>query len=443
MRERLEDDDWSKDKNSRTIHLNKKRNLINGLKQVKGITLVALVITIIIIIILSTVAISFAFGDNGLIKRAEDAKKYYTNDTAYTEETITNAEAYLEEVIWNVKMVKSADGVTVPVPIGFTASSVIEKDGRKAENTVAGGFVIYQGYEPVTNENVAEEQKSRNQFVWIPVNEEDLAEMYNTTTPETAEDTVLSKSSLNEETTVTKLYSKLRVRDGDIYTEGVPAETTNVREPDILLDTTEGDAADRGINLLKSELGYSGTNTEILKNFAQDMVDEYEAVFNSIKKYGGFYVGRYELTGTADTPTVQREQDVLTAPIAERWYGLKNACNKIVNNDKVESIMIYGNQWDEIMDWLVDTGAKNSDEVNVNSSSWGNYRDSSEEADIEGHGNLQQSGYSDAWSANNIYDLAGNYWDWTQEAYEINSRVYRRRNLSCVWRQLSIFCSLR
>ena len=47
LRERLEDDDWSKDKNSRTIHLNKKRNLINGLKQVKGITLVALVITII------------------------------------------------------------------------------------------------------------------------------------------------------------------------------------------------------------------------------------------------------------------------------------------------------------------------------------------------------------------------------------------------------------
>ena len=57
------------------------------------------ILNIIIIIILSTVAISFAFGDNGLIKRAEDAEKYYANDTAYTEGSITNAEAYLDEAI--------------------------------------------------------------------------------------------------------------------------------------------------------------------------------------------------------------------------------------------------------------------------------------------------------------------------------------------------------
>ncbi len=41
----------------------------------KGITLVALVITIIIIIILSTIAINFTFGENGLITRAEQAKE--------------------------------------------------------------------------------------------------------------------------------------------------------------------------------------------------------------------------------------------------------------------------------------------------------------------------------------------------------------------------------
>ena len=98
-----------------------KRTNANLLKNAKGITLVALVITIIIIIILSTVAISFAFGDNGLIKRAENAKEYYANDTVYTEESVSNAEAYLEEALGNVKMVESADGATVPVPKGFTA----------------------------------------------------------------------------------------------------------------------------------------------------------------------------------------------------------------------------------------------------------------------------------------------------------------------------------
>ena len=43
-------------------------------KNQKGVTLVALVITIIVIIILSTVTIDLAFGNNGLIKRAQLAK---------------------------------------------------------------------------------------------------------------------------------------------------------------------------------------------------------------------------------------------------------------------------------------------------------------------------------------------------------------------------------
>ena len=65
----------------------------------RGITLVALVITIIILIILATVAISFAFGNNGLIGRAEDARDYYANDTKYTEEAIANVDAYLDQYV--------------------------------------------------------------------------------------------------------------------------------------------------------------------------------------------------------------------------------------------------------------------------------------------------------------------------------------------------------
>ena len=65
----------------------------------KGITLVALVITIIILIILATVTINFTFGNNGLIKSAEDAKGMYANDTNYTEDSITNIESYLDDLL--------------------------------------------------------------------------------------------------------------------------------------------------------------------------------------------------------------------------------------------------------------------------------------------------------------------------------------------------------
>ena len=56
-------------------------------------------ITIIVLIILAVAAINLAFGDNGLIKRAEDARDYYTNDTVYTDEALANLDAYLDEMI--------------------------------------------------------------------------------------------------------------------------------------------------------------------------------------------------------------------------------------------------------------------------------------------------------------------------------------------------------
>ena len=69
------------------------------LKNQRGITLVALVITIIILIILATVAISFAFGNEGLVNRAEQASDMYANDTKYTDDSITNVEHYINDIL--------------------------------------------------------------------------------------------------------------------------------------------------------------------------------------------------------------------------------------------------------------------------------------------------------------------------------------------------------
>ena len=79
--------------------MEKLRKRFQRISKEKGITLVALVVTIIILIILATVAINFAFGSNGLIRRAEDARDYYANDTAYTDESMANVESYLDELI--------------------------------------------------------------------------------------------------------------------------------------------------------------------------------------------------------------------------------------------------------------------------------------------------------------------------------------------------------
>ena len=123
------------------------------------------------------------------------------------------------------------------------------------------------------------------------------------------------------------MYSKLRSINGDSYTADIPG-TSNVREPDILTSTGSGDASTisgYGINLITSVFGLSGDNASIMKQWAEMLVDEYEAVYESIKKYDGFYIGRYEITGDATIPTVQRNKVVLTASTANKWYGLKKS----------------------------------------------------------------------------------------------------------------------
>ena len=47
------------------------------LKQQKGITLVALVITIVVLIILAGVAISLTLGDSGIFQKAKDGRDNY------------------------------------------------------------------------------------------------------------------------------------------------------------------------------------------------------------------------------------------------------------------------------------------------------------------------------------------------------------------------------
>ena len=249
-----------------------------------------------------------------------------------------------------------------------------------------------------------------NQFVWVPVG--NLSDYF-------IEETV----KLNGVETTTNVYSKLTIRyeDKGNYTSVKPGNESSAREPDVL------SSYDTEAEYYEEILGYGST-----KLMADSFVEEYERMYESIKKYRGFYIGRYELTGTVETPTVKAGA-VLTANSAQakNWYGLRKACREIIkNNANVESTMIYGVEWDMTTEWLKSTKfAEEPEKVDEDSSSWGNYSNSSGAAAIEGAGEPQNTGYSEVWSANHIYDLAGNYWDYTQEAGDTDGRVFRGRLL--------------
>ena len=454
-----------------------------------GITLITLVITIIIIIILAGITINATLGDNGLIHQAQLAKDsvegtiesesskmnsllqeyanlmaedagggvqepeedttpptvtiieeeitqnsiaisvnandpesglasenayvYYLNGAEHTRNNsssctftgLTASTQYTIKVeVYNGVGIKGEDSITLSTSNPPTPT-VEDSKGEKFDNTtqvedasgdtvwIPGGFEIAEDSANDADDGIVITDGT-NEFVWIPVGDDDLAEMYNTTAGNT---------KLTGVTTTTSIYSKLRVRSGDSYTPGAP-NTINIREPDVL------SKYDTDSQYYQRILGYGST-----KAMADAMVAEYKAIYDSIVKYDGFYIGRYELTGTVDNPTVQKGQTVLTG---QNWYNLKKACTNVVSTNYAQTTMIYGNQWDEIMDWLVDTGEKTSFQVNIDSSSWGNYGSS-----------LKQTGDNNNWKANNIFDLAGNCREWTQESYNNSVRILRGRRV--------------
>lgn len=69
------------------------------LKNQKGVTLVALVITIIVLLILAAVSFTMIVGNNGILNRARQASNDTTAASQNETEAITNAEKYMNYVV--------------------------------------------------------------------------------------------------------------------------------------------------------------------------------------------------------------------------------------------------------------------------------------------------------------------------------------------------------
>ena len=87
----------------------------------------------------------------------------------------------------------------------------------------------------------------------------------------------------------------------------------------------------------------------------------------------------------------------------------------------VTSSMIWGSQWDQIMIWMKEVEnetsyAGTSPFYVINSQGMGNFGTSA-----GGTGSIANTGY---YAVKNIYDLAGNEWEWTQEQKGTDS-IYR------------------
>lgn len=375
-----------------------------------GITLIALVITIIILLILAGVSIAMLTGNNGILTQAKNAKE----NTAAAEEKENQDLEKINSYI-NEKTIKDnytdVNGDKATIPEGFTID--------ETEKTISKGLVVH-GPDKVNGDNGSE-------FVWIPVPDINSMAQCSKVNEDNCNlklenGTLRCKTHNDNEEIVGKLYSIQLTYKNDI--DSIANKTYKLndgeREPAIITGGAEGNgtAYDKNVNY------NNGLFT------LKSLQEEYINMANSVAKYGGFYIGRYETSlidateGSSGTKQkAQSKQGVLPAETQNSetlsWYGLFRIQDGTYTgkNNSVKSSMIWGSQYDAMINWA----KQGEDKAKTTDSNLGNC--SGKEISITGN-----KAYADD-CINNIRDLAGNVLEWTLEAYTSSFRI--RRGGSC------------
>ena len=292
----------------------------------------------------------------------------------------------------NYKDIESEDEILVPVPNGYVASPEVEEryvNGvtTNGEREHHGGFVIYEKNTGESDEQAIDTittdldlaQRTRNQWVWIPI--PDATDMYRVT------------SNGN-------LYA-----NEYIYTTDGFSNKNSTTEPAIYNEQDGAQTNYSITNLIKYMEGISKNElyTEIKEKF-YNMIE-------SVQTYGGFYIARYELGNVKSNAPVVRKGNISIKNA--NWYNVYRGCKNIKSaSTNIETGMVWGIQWDEILKWIVNSGEKTYNEI-YNSNNWGKHNI---DPDIMYAANPHQTGTENYCVANNIYDLAGNVWEWTMES---------------------------
>ena len=389
------------------------------MKNNKGITLVALVVTIVVLLILAGVSINLVLGNNGIIVKAREAQKKSAeasqNDLIGMNKLTQQLEGVLNE---NGGGNTGESGTDIKVPAEATAETAPyfpDNTFTKKEGTIDTGLVI--------------QDAKGNEYVWVVVPR--TTAVYATTG--LGKTTFTDADYINIETDL-KNYTS-------IYRNG-----TNCSDTWYADDKNEG---------WLSETEYKALKNKMLK---------------SVYENGGFYVGRYEAgikenrTGEPGTNSDGKYTiEGMPAPLSKAdaypytWVTRTQAQNlaQNVNSGTKASSLMFGIQWDLVLAFMSKDKAKitSTEILTKDSTTIGNYMNSAFQLSqtgkyaiclnyvanskwntsttvtanfvdasrkkivqsLEGNGILVTTGTSEQNKVMNMYDIAGNVVEWTLE----------------------------
>ena len=303
----------------------------------------------------------------------------------------------------SVKVTK-LDHSEVVVPTITATGNLANKPNIKEVRQ--GNIPIPQGYNYIKGDKIggavitdaaSGEEKVGNEFVWVPVDE--ISKMASTD---------IGGTDANGNTN----YRGVLYNWGTDATGNTAwnwsADSTSYREP----------------ANLSSSYDSKSKNSSWTSTLYQE---EYNKMIKSVSQYGGFYVGRYEMSLNSETKNAESKYGATSATAestsAKQWYGLYNKAKTYAPENasqKVVSSMIWGSQYDAMLKWMkgnkINATSSSPTDLSIGTTSKNTTR-------VTGGANNGQTVSKDKLS--NIYDLLGNSLEWTQETNNTYYRVIR------------------
>ena len=267
-------------------------------KEMKGITLVALVVTIVVLLILAGVSINSVLGENGIIIKAKEAAE----KTVAAQEREMIERNLLEQELENslatpTPKPQPTDGVKIPAGFYYVG-------GTKTSGIVISDNV--NDKDKYKNKAVVGTDLLGNQYVWIPC-----------TTDSTSSKLQYARTEWGVE------------EDGDDNSRAIKDELTLT---DASVTYSDADTA-------------NGINADVSK----EIVAQIKAEKASVAQYGGYYIGRYEVGRNSDTAVVKYNQTPYASITWSTAYGL---AKKIITNSEVNSYLCSSYAWDTAVNFI-------------------------------------------------------------------------------------------
>ena len=373
---------------SKEIKMNKKSARRNYSNQA-GITLIALVVTIVVLLILAGVTINAVFSDRGIIKKAQDAQNKANESIQKDMEQINALENWLNE---NTGESNNDKEVNISTLVGKGAvtknTKAVDTYGNKI--TIPKGFkVLAHGTEagsatytysgdtiPAVQDGIViENGTDGNQFVWVPVG------------------TIKNKNNTTNTITLGR-YSSFTATNG-VYTPAQVASVENCTQ-EVTINTNY-----KELSVFRA--GNSATDSTAQNATARNL----EEFISTTLANGGYYIARFEASGTASKITSKYNQTVLgnitqpnAAKAAREMYGEIKENNKLV----YASDLVNSYAWDTAIVFIQTYSVK---------------------TDYASHNESKTTKAFTATGKNNdkycnIWDMSGNAFEWTTE-YSTNS----------------------